>query len=52
MIEVTLRFKTDRTALVTNLVTAWLEDEGITIKTAGDTDSVDLTYVKERKVSS
>lgn len=47
MIEVTLRFKTEDATLVQNLVTAWLESEGITILSAGRRDSVDLTYVKE-----
>lgn len=50
MIEVTLRFKTDDPALVSNLVTAWLEDEGINIRTAGGSDNVDLTYVREREI--
>ena len=45
--RVTLRFNTDDESLVKNLVTAWLEGEGITIKSAGRVDSVDLTYVKE-----
>lgn len=48
MTEVTMRFKTDDATLVQNLVTAWLEDEGITIQSAGRQDTVDLTYVKER----
>ena len=44
---VTLRFKTDDESLIQNLVTAWLEDEGITILSAGRRDTIDLTYVKE-----
>lgn len=47
MKTVTLRFKTDDDALIQDLVTAWLEDEGITLRTASLTRSVDLTYVKE-----
>ena len=50
MYEVTLRFKTEDKELVDNLVIAWLEDEGITIKSAVRTDFVDLTYVKESEV--
>lgn len=50
MYEVTLRFKTDDRALIDNLVIAWTESEGINIRTAGGSDEVDLTYVKEREV--
>lgn len=46
--DVTLRFKTEDKALVESLVTAWLEDEGVTIRHAAGEASVDLTYVKER----
>jgi hypothetical protein len=47
MTTVTLRFKTDDAQLIDDLVTSWLENEGITIRTASLTRSVDLTYVKE-----
>lgn len=46
MKTITLRFKTDDEALIDNLVVSWLEDEGITILTAGSRDVVDLSYVK------
>lgn len=48
MIQVTLRFKTEDEDLPRELVTAWLEDEGITLHYGGGkTATVDLTYVKE-----
>ncbi len=43
---VTIRFKASQ-ELIDNLVTAWVEDEGITIVTGGGTDNVDLAWVKE-----
>lgn len=45
--QVTIRFNTDDSGFVQNLIDAWLESEGITIRTAGGSQSVDLTYVKE-----
>lgn len=50
MHEVTLRFKTDDLTLVSSLVTAWLENEGITIGHATGRATVDLTHVKEREI--
>lgn len=52
MVEVTLRFKVDETdkPFVQSLVTAWLEDEGVNIRTAGQARDVDLTYVRERDI--
>ena len=43
----TIRFKTDDENFIQDLVDAWVEDEGITIRTASMQRSIDLTYVKE-----
>ena len=49
MATVTVKFKTDDSALIAELIAAFIEDEGITIRTASLTRFVDLTDVTYTK---
>ncbi len=48
MKTVTIRFQGDQ-EMIDNLVTAWLEDEGVTLRAGSKSYSVELTYVKESR---